>query len=95
MTDKTLKSHVKKCGDLKAKIDTLTALYDTEKNFIKDALKERNTTDFQGGGYTVKICEFTQNKFNSTALKAANPDIYNHYLTVSNMTRFTVKALRG
>ncbi len=91
MTDKTLKDHVKKCGDLKAKIDDLTALFNHEKDYIIDALKERETSDFSGSGYTVKYIEYTKKQIDTARLKKDN--LYNMYLKESNTARFTVKTI--
>lgn len=93
MTDKTLKQHVTKCGDLKAKIDDLTALYNAEKDYIIDALKERQSSDFKASSYIVKLCDYTQNRLNGKALKNDQPEIYNKYLTSVKTSRFTVKAV--
>lgn len=91
MTDKTFKQHIKKCGDLKAKINELTALYDAEKDYITNELKLRDIADFVGSGYVVKLCEYTQNRFNSSKFKIKYPDLYESYLSEIHSSKFTVK----
>lgn len=91
MTDKTLQNHVKKCGDLKAKIDDLTALFNHEKDYIIDALKEREKTDFCGSGYAVKYIEFTKKQIDTAKLKKDN--LYDLYTKENHAARFTVKTI--
>ena len=93
MTDKTLKDHVKKCGDLKAQIDTLTALFNAEKESITTELKQRNTDAFTGSKYAIKLSTFISSRFDSKTLKAEAPDTYNKYIKTSEQSRFTVTAV--
>lgn len=88
MKDKTLKEHIKKIGDLKAKINELTTLFDTEKKTITAELKERDTTDFTASGYTVKYKEYQTNRIDSAALKKAG--LYEMYSRTVNTSRFEV-----
>lgn len=93
MTEKTLRNHIKKCGELKTQIDALTALFNDEKKNITDALNERKTTDFTACGYLVKLATFTSSRFDSKALKTDDPKLYAAYTRNTEQTRFTVTAI--
>ena len=90
MIDKTLRQHVKKCGELKAQIDALTALFNAEKETITGELKSRNTKDFTASGYKVSFTEFTQNRLDTKALKAKYPALCAEYSKDTITNRFTV-----
>lgn len=91
MTDKTFKNHIKKCGDLKAKINELTALYDTEKECIIRELKVRDIGDYTACHYQIKFNEYMQNRFDSSKFKIKYPDLYDAYLNEIHSSKFTVK----
>lgn len=91
MTDKTLKQHVQRIGDLKAEIDALTDLFNKEKTYIIDALNERETSDFRGSKYAVKYAELTRHQVDTAKLKANH--IYNDYVCECHTSKFTVKAI--
>lgn len=91
MTDKTFKQHIKKCGDLKAKIDDLKALYDAEKECIIRELKVRDIDDYKACHYQIKFNEYMQSRFDSSKFKIKYPDLYDAYLNEIHSSKFTVK----
>lgn len=93
MTDKTLKDHVRKCGDLKAQIDTLTALFNAEKESITNELNNREISDFANSKYAIKLAKYTSSRLDSKKLKADDPTIYEKYLKQYEQSRFTVTAI--
>lgn len=93
LTDKTLKAHIKKCGDLKTKIDELTALFNAEKESITTELNDRQEQDFTAGKYAVSFIECMQHRLDGTALKKKYPEIAAEYTKEVTTNRFTVKAI--
>lgn len=93
MTDKTLKEHVKKCGDLKSQIDKLTAQYNNEKSNITLELITRGINAFSCAKYAVKLSMFTVNRFDSKMLKNEYPALYDEYTKQVQQNRFTVNEI--
>lgn len=93
MLDKTLKQHIQKIGDLKRQIDALSELYDTEKEYITNELKTRDTSKFKSSDYAVSLATFEQSRVDSKALKSKYPALIERYTKTYTQTRFTVKTI--
>jgi len=90
MTDRTLNGHITEAVMLKAKIKMLQDQLDAHTNKIKDAMTERDITDYEHGDTKISYRAVTSKRFDTTAFKKENPEIASGYIRESTTMRFTI-----
>jgi predicted phage-related endonuclease len=76
---------------IKKEIDELNYQLDELKTFMKDELTKRGVEELKAGPYTISNKGFSSSRFDTTAFKNGNPEVYEMYLKESTQTRFSVK----
>ena len=93
MTDKTLNAKTRKLHTLMEQIRSLETLAEMTKKQITDELEARDTEMVKTiDGLVVKWQEVTTNRFDGSAFKLAQPELYRAYLKATCSRRFTLTA---
>lgn len=90
MTDRTLNGHIAEALALKAKIKALQDKLDSHTDKIKNAMADRNITDYSHGDTKVSYKAITSKRFDTTAFKRDNPELAAEYIKESTTMRFTM-----
>ena len=90
MTDRQLNNRVQKIKEAEAKIKELEAQIDDLKEEIKSYLTEAKVDEHNTGDWMIRWKTIVSNRLDSTALKAALPDVYKTYAKPSSSKRFTI-----
>lgn len=91
MRNDTIVKKLDRYMELKRQIDELAYEMDEIKEAIQADMDKRGVDELKVGPYKVTYKSVSQSRFNTTAFKAANPGVYDMYLTESTSRRFTVK----
>ena len=70
--------------------EELTGEIDSIKDELKQELKRRETEEMQAGIYKIRYKTVTSSRFDATAFKKAQPEIYATYCRKVESKRFTV-----
>lgn len=90
MTDRTLNGHITEAITIKAKIKALQEQLDAHTDKIKNAMTERDITEYKHGDSKVSYIPVTSKRFDSTRFKKDNPDLAAGYMKESTTMRFTL-----
>lgn len=90
MSTTEMTSKVRELKELKALADELAAEIATIEDAIKAEMTARNTEEMAVDVYKVRWTTITGTRFDSTAFKKAQPDLYGQYLKATTTRRFTV-----
>ncbi len=92
MTTNELKETIEQLREYEELSNEVTAMIDSLKDSLKAELTTRNCEELtvDGTGYTIRYTTVLSNRFNSTAFKKAQPDVYKAYLKPVSSRRFTV-----
>lgn len=85
-----LDQKVKTLRELQAEIDELTAEAEAIKEAIKEKMADEGTEVLEGNGWKATWRCVESNRFDSKALKAADPDTYAMYTITARTCRFTL-----
>ena len=70
--------------------DNITDRLEMLKDELKEYLTAQGVSSFKAGTYTVRWTEYEVHRFDTKALKAAQPDLYNKYEVTSKQRRFSI-----
>lgn len=90
MTNAELNVKIAEMNALKEEMDKLDAQVEAIKGQLKAELDSKKVDDINTGAWIIRYQLISSNKFDTTACKKAEPDLYNKYLKNSVTTRFTV-----
>lgn len=90
MTKRTLLSKVTKLKALKAQVKSLEEEIEVIENQIKEEMNSKGKEELKAGIFTIKLKQFTQNRFDSKAFKEKYIDLYNQFAKVKETTRLTI-----
>lgn len=90
MGTKKLEAKVLRLRELQAKIDQLEAEAEVLKDEIKEELTARKVDELTAGVFKVRWAEIKSKRFDSSALKAAQPELYAAFTRETTIRRFTV-----
>lgn len=90
MSTKKLEAKVLRLRELQAEIDQLEAEAEALKDEIKAELAARQVEELTAGVFKVRWTAVTSKRFDSSALKAARPELYAAFTRETTTRRFTV-----
>lgn len=90
MSNLELNNHVENYFEIMEEIERLQEQAEAIKDTIKYIMVEKETETLKGLGWSATWHNTTTNRLDSTALKKAEPEIYNKYCKVQTGTRFTL-----
>ena len=90
MSTNEMTSKVRELKELKALADELAAEITALEDAIKAEMTARNTEEMTVDVYKVRWTTVNGTRFDSTAFKKAQPDLYGQYLKATTTRRFSV-----
>ena len=90
MSTNELTSKVRELKELKTMADELAAEITSIEDIIKAEMTARNIDEMQVDIFKIRWSKCTSNRFDSTSLKKAMPELYNQFTKQSEYRRFTV-----
>lgn len=90
MTGRVLNNKVKKLKALQEQAAEIEKSIKELETVIKDEMTAREVEELKSGDYTVRYKTVESNRFDSKTFKTAYASLYNQYMKVSTVRRFTV-----
>lgn len=90
MSIKDLDARVQTIRELQTTIDELTAELEAAKDTIKSEMAERGEETITGNGWRASWKIIEGSRFDSKALKAADPETFARYTIPTRTARFTI-----
>lgn len=90
MTNIELTKKIQTLKEWKRMIKEAEAEAEKLENEIKEEMLLRDTEEMDVGTYIVRYTVVLTDRFDSTSLKKAMPDIYNNYLKSTKSRRFSI-----
>lgn len=90
MSETNLQSKIKELKELTRMSEELQHEIDAIKDIIKSEMVARDTEEIISGEYKVRFAYVKSRRFDTTAFKASQPEMYNLYTKETLTRRFSV-----
>lgn len=91
MNNTTIDEKIIEIRALESEVKRLQEQIDSIKNEIKSEMEKRNVDEIKTSLFSISYKDVISNRFDTTAFKKDNAEIYNYYLKESVSRRFTIK----
>ena len=90
LSKKKMEQMIVEYDELKMQLEAIKAQMEERENGFKAEMERRGVSELEVGNRTVRWTSFTSQRFDSTAFRKAEPELYKQWTKEVNGHRFTV-----